>query len=38
MAYDQNAFMTYKEWPKGPIVYFGDDTTQHILRQGYVAI
>jgi hypothetical protein len=38
VAYDQNTFMTYKEWPKGPIVYLGDDTTQHILGQGYVAI
>jgi hypothetical protein len=38
MAYDQNTFMTYKEWPKGQIVYLGDDTTQHILGQGYVAI
>jgi len=30
--------MTYKEWPKVPIVYLGDDTIQHILGQGSIAI
>ncbi len=38
MAYDQNTYMTCKEWPTWPIVYLGDDTTHHILGQGYVAI
>lgn len=38
MAYDQNTFMTYKEWSKGPILYLGADTIQHILGQGSIAI